>query len=447
MKKLRKFANIRSSAFWILDLLKGGKVSKHIQEIGNTILKDDYQLALQKAKSQAMSLYHAVKASTPFYQNLPENLTFDQLPLINKGIIKEDYNAFINKRIDPNHQTIVTTSGSTGSPFKVYQDPIKRLRHTADNIFFNHLANSTIGEKLYYFRVWDLLVKKGNIKLFLQNVEALDASYLDCKTLENTFLAKLKSDTSAKSMLAYASTFEAIAYCIEKWKKSNIDISKFNVKGILSMSETLPEGAKKQLESFFQAPVISRYSNMENGFMAQQIPYGDGKYLLNVGSFFIEIFHPEKNIPLPIGEMGRIVVSDLYNYALPMLRYDTGDMGTLVVEEFMGKPTMFIKNIEGRKIDFIYATSGNLISPHVVTNTMWRYQDVKQFQLIQQQEKTFELILNIDGEDYPRKVELIKELQSFLGQDATITLKYVNEIPLLKSGKRKKIVNLMQPKI
>jgi phenylacetate-CoA ligase len=49
--------------------------------------------------------------------------------------------------------------------------------------------------------------------------------------------------------------------------------------------------------------------------------------------------------------------------------------------------------------------------------------------------------INING-PFKRETELIKEFKIYLGSDAQFVVEYVNEIPLLDSGKRKKIVNL-----
>ena len=67
---------------------------------------------------------------------------------------------------------------------------------------------------------------------------------------------------------------------------------------------------------------------------------------------------------------------------------------------------------------------------------------IAQFQFVQSGLKNYTMKLNYEGDVYSRESELIADLKKYLGPDAIITIEYVSEIPLLASGKRKKIINL-----
>lgn len=91
----------------------------------------------------------------------------------------------------------------------------------------------------------------------------------------------------------------------------------------------------------------------------------------------------------------------------------------------------------------IYQTNGAYASPHVITNTMWPYHSIKQWQFIQTGEKDYKFILNgvISKEEIN---ELEKNLRGYLGNNANFVYEYVDNIPVLSSGKRKMIVNNMK---
>ncbi len=94
------------------------------------------------------------------------------------------------------------------------------------------------------------------------------------------------------------------------------------------MSETLNDYTKQTIEKYFGVPVYSRYSNLENGILAQQVPGSDNRYFINTASYVLEIFKMNEDVPAACRRtLGRIMVTDLYNYAMPMIRYDTGDTG------------------------------------------------------------------------------------------------------------------------
>ena len=149
----------------------------------------------------------------------------------------------------------------------------------------------------------------------------------------------------------------------------------------------------------------------------------------------------EEDKPAEPGKPGRIVVTDLFNRSMPLIRYDTGDIGILKQTNNSEVPRLL--TVEGRRVDFIFSTSGELVSPYVINTPMHEFQDIAQYQFIQHGEKEYEMLLNLrlglsefSGED-----KMLSMLKSYLGEDAQIVVKYVEEIPVLKSGKRKQVVN------
>ena len=158
-------------------------------------------------------------------------------------------------------------------------------------------------------------------------------------------------------------------------------------------------------------------------------------------SFKIELLNFDNDTQVANGEMGRIVVTDLFNYGMPIIRYDTGD---IAIREDNGKcdwrGAIFSK-VLGRKVDFIYSTNDEIISPHVITNTMWKYPDINQFQFIQKSQFNFILKLNATVLEPAIEKDIDINFKSYLGENANIDFEYVEEIPVLNSGKRKKIVN------
>ena len=185
---------------------------------------------------------------------------------------------------------------------------------------------------------------------------------------------------------------------------------------------------------YFDAPIVSRYSNMENGIIAQQ-EKNDSVFKINWASYYVEILDLKKDTPVKSGGLGRIVVTDLFNYGMPILRYDTGDLGVM---ELRGDTYCFTK-IEGRKTDIILNTNGEIVSAFV-WSSLNKYKNIRQYQLIQEEEKKYTLNLNTDTK-FTKINGVIAECKNVLGNDAEITINYVDEIPLLASGKRKTTIN------
>jgi phenylacetate-CoA ligase len=430
--------NFRKFFFNIQDVLNCKTIYDHIDDISTIYHNPRSSESLSKIKEKQFKLFNYVIENVPFYSvnvNLKNDISLGSFPIINKNIIRDNENSFISNTLSKDKLIKVVTSGSTGTPFAIYQDIKKRKRNTADAIFFGELAGFEIGKKLNYLKIWTKLNRKSKIKFWLENINPIDVTQMsesDLARLTNEFV-KCKT---AQSFLGYASAFEAICSFLDK----NAPATKIkNVNSIIAMSEGLNDYTKKALFNYFGKNPVSRYSNVENGIIAQQLTNGFNSFYINWSSYYIEIMDFDLDKQLPLGEAGRIVVTDYYNYAMPLIRYDTGDIG--VLDWDFNKERIVLTKVEGRKMDMVYNTMGNLVSSFTITNNMWRYPEIKQYQFIQLDSFNYLFKLNIEG-IFDREQELITEFKNYFGQNAHIIVEYVNEIPLLNSGKRKKVINL-----
>lgn len=431
--------NIRYSLFWLLDTLKGSPVKSHYNEI-KSIFHTPYSESSIKKKDQRLSelLQYALE-TTSFYKKLQindKNIELCNFPVINKSIIKDDFDSFLSDEYVDKKEILrkMSTSGSTGTPFFVYQDKKKVLRSKADLIFFYELGNYFVGDRLYFLRIWNQLNKKSKLDCWKENYVMSDTTNLSEDNILR-FALSLEADKQEKVLIAYSSSLETITHHRNSFKGKDL-----RVKSIIPGAEALSIQAKNELKEMFNCPVFMRYSNQENGILAQQIDDSDD-YYINEASYKIEFLKLEEDIDADENELARVVITDLFNFAMPIIRYDTGDLAKYCyLKDTKGNKKKIIKSIEGRKVDFIYNTSGDLLSPHIITNTMWKYSKyINQFQFIQDTE--FGYIVKINNNSAFDDNELRLDLIQFLGDKANISIEYVNEIPQLASGKRKKIVN------
>lgn len=330
----------------------------------------------------------------------------------------------------------VTTSGSTGTPFQTYQDPIKRARNSADTIYFAGKAGYQIGSRLIYLKIWVREKMRKKSSYWLQNMIPVDVIHLNDTEIAG-LLKQMEAKSSEYGILGYASALELICKYLDRIEAAPV---KARVNSVISMSESLNDYTRTTMEKYFRVPAVSRYSNLENGIIAQQETNGQGRFLINTASYRVEILKTDSDEPAGEGQTGRIVVTDLFNRVMPMIRYDTGDIGSLESDP-LNKSLQYLSNVEGRKLDLLYDTSGALISSYLVYKNMWQYPEIDQYQLIQEGAKQYTFKINVSSTFYKEK-ELSAEFIHFLGPDADFRIEYVSEIPLLASGKRRKIVNL-----
>lgn len=420
--------NWRWYLFWIKDLVLGGKTLRAYKDIKHSY----YNGNIDKEKDIANLLKHA-KETTEYYKKY-DTMKITEFPVVNKRIIVENFDKIKSNRYEEKKLHTMTTSGSTGTPFTVIQDKEKRRRVIAEVLFFGKLCGYTFGERQMFLRVWVKSIKKSKFKRFLQNMITEDISNLNDTRMQE-IKEILEKDKKIKNVLSYASTLEKLSnYLIMKEEEG------YHLNSIISGSEVLQEKVRDNLKNIFKCNVVSRYANEENGILGQDCIEDNHEIHLNVADYYFEFLKLDEDIPAEDGELARIVVTDLWNYALPMIRYDTGDLA-IVGEANCSLKHKVIKEIFGRKVDLIYDENEEPVSPHLITNHMWNVKHIKQFKFIQTGKSQYTILLNIENGVCDEEF-LKSRFKSLLGERSNITIKYTDEIPVLSSGKRKYIENL-----
>ncbi len=423
------FEYMRRTIFWTIDFIKGAPIKNHIKDISNILNNYSSNESIKKRKEYLSDLLKHATSSTDFYQNIPYN-SLNNFPLINKNIIQSKPEEFESSLYRNKVNKLICTSGSTGAVLKIKHDKNKVHRTTADTLYFSKKIGFKTGSKLFYFRHWNEYYKKSKLLRIVQNIKPIEVLKITKNSTEE-LISEVKNASSNVFWLGYSSAFEQTCNHLESIKALSLNN---NVKGIIAISEGLNKSTKARLKKYFKAPVVSRYSNMENGILAQQEIDSD-HFTINWASFYVEVFKFDEDILAESGELGRIIITDLFNYCTPMIRYDTGDIG---IVNYNCSPPVF-KTIEGRKMDTIFNTKGEVVSSFIMINN-YTYSGVKQSQLIQEGEKKYTIKLNT-SDIFNQEKKLLKDFKDYLGDDAEIKIEYVLEIPLLASGKRKTTIN------
>jgi phenylacetate-CoA ligase len=436
------FTNIRGPIFWGLDFLSGSPVCRHLHNI-RVVSKNAALLSAHQIKQVQLLLDHAVK-TTDFFKNYDKIKDLKNLPVINKNIIRESYNHFLSNVYKGKKLRIVETTGSTGTPFQVVQNSNKRKRVIAEVIHANMLIGYRVGTRYAWTITGSALDGENRIVLFVKNKVELSQNILDYDSIENIHKILLK-DRKIELLMGHSSVLFDLAKHI---LALGTPASSFGIKGVLCLSEILYNKMRETIQQAFNCPVLTRYSNEECGVLAYECPTCR-QFHLNSASYIFETLELDRDEPVPYGASGRIVVTDLYNYALPMIRYDTGDIGIIASNSCTQFSTPILKSLEGRRIDTIYDTSGHAVmifSIDFIFDKLSALVNVKQFQFIQENRNTYLLRIcaNTSLTDEICS-QVVSRLKSILGSDALIRIEYVNEIPILNSRKRKYIVSNYNP--
>ncbi|MCT4629746.1 CoF synthetase [Winogradskyella sp.] len=423
--------NLRRSFFWFLDQLKGSPIKKAYHYTHKILETEDHKWSKIENANQLNKLMVHAQQTTSFYKKTNYKVLQD-FPVVDKNIIRNDFDSFFSSKFKKSECKIVTTSGSTGTPFSVYQNSEKVNKVHADNIYFSSKSGYQVGDFLTFIRIWPKRINfKLRLSFFLKNFMPWSILNHTEKDI-NKFILKLNKRKGQVCFLTYPAALEKTCKYIDGLDENPI---KFKTKSIITVSESLSTYARGNTKKYFGITPLSRYSNSETGIIAQQMNSNDQRFRVNESSYVIEVLTLDSDRPVPNGQPGRIVLTDLFNFATPLIRYDTGDIG--VMQE--GKDGMlYFTEISGRKVDQLYNTKGDLIPSHLSVGLL-NYGDFKQFQLIQKSKTEYHINFNTDKK--VNEAKIIKDYKVHFGQNAIIKIHYVNEIPLLSSGKRREVVN------
>ena len=142
------------------------------------------------------------------------------------------------------------------------------------------------------------------------------------------------------------------------------------------------------------------------------------------------------NLIFSVEQNGKILATSLYNYALPFIRYDTGDLGIISPSKCScGRKTPLIKKIIGRTTDFLKLNDVAIGSP-VLTILMGKF-DIEQYQIIQNSPCSI-ICKIVKGKTYRKEDEefIIKSFYSHVD----IKFDYVDSILPTKASKYKFII-------
>lgn len=365
-----------------------------------------------------------------YYKQYQGFKRLEDFPIVNKELLKTHWDEIAVKQYEGcADNRIKFTSGSTGTPFKMIMDRYKHCRWIAGNKVFRANVGVQSHEKTVYISGTVADKKIPMERQDKDNVYYLDQKYLDQASISG--LLTYLIENQIKTLTAMASVLDKIARFISEGK---VFAWPGNMLAVFSVSETLKENTRKIVSQYFNCPVYILYANEENGVLGVE----DRRNLgcrANVADFYFEVLSMDEDVPAKDGEVGRLVITDYFNKAFPVIRYENGD---LVSKRTMDDGGVYITEILGRKVDTLYTTDGRMVHYFDSISFLEPYMDIKQFQLIQEDYHHFTWVLNTENHGYEEMI--MRECKELFGEDSCWKFEYVNEIPKLRSGKSRMTV-------
>ena len=231
----------------------------------------------------------------------------------------------------------------------------------------------------------------------------------------------------------YLNTFPSNALAIARHIARNPE-TKPQLLAILTAGEPLTDEIRRQCAEHLGCSCIDLYSSAECGLIASDCPVGD---VMHVQSELcrVEILD-RNNKPARTGTWGRLIVTPLYNFATPLIRYDTGDLVRAAAPCNCGRNHPTIERVMGRQSNLFYLPRKKWFRPELDTGLMENLLDNSRWQLAQSSAKAFELHYAPINTEIAVDIRRLRiALKKALGANVLVRIKPVAALGPASSGK------------
>ncbi len=237
-------------------------------------------------------------------------------------------------------------------------------------------------------------------------------------------------------MLGYASAMSSLAWLVRKE-----GLVAPRLEAVLNNGEPLFQSQRESLQEVFQAPVRDSYGMAELACAASECSAGRLHLWPEVG--VTEVLSEKENTAVPAGVTGRLVCTGLLNEDMPLIRYETGDLGA--VEEASeacgcGRTLPALAKVEGRLDDLIITPDGRRIGR---LDAVFRGSvPLRGAQVVQDREdRVIVRLVPTEGWNSRWCNEVEGRLRDRLGPAMKIEIEIVRELERESSGKLRVIIS------
>jgi phenylacetate-CoA ligase len=242
-------------------------------------------------------------------------------------------------------------------------------------------------------------------------------------------------------LATYQSTATALAQQLEAEQQD------LTLGAVLTAGETVDPPAREDIKRSFHCEIVDRYATNEMGNIAFQCPAGGG-YHICAEAVLIELLDDDGNDV--VGDAtGRVVLTSFYNFAMPLIRYDIGDLAIAAHGPCpCGRTLPRLAAVLGRQRSVFTFSDGSRYSPYKWRVAFSKHVSAKRIQLVQIAVDYIELrYIPWDGASIPDAAEIEAIGRKAIHPRAIVRAVPVMDIPRHPSGKIEDCLSLVGPPV
>jgi phenylacetate-CoA ligase len=361
----------------------------------------------------------------------------EKLPIVRKSELKNaDDRKLVSMEYDIGKLKANRTSGSTGQPFTTYLSKVEDDWRKAIYMRANISCGQKPRDRWVFVTAPHHFADTTGIQRRLGIYAQTCVSIFDGVDRQ----IELVSQTRPDVLDGYSGALLLIAKELDKRGARSI-----RPRIVFGTADLMDAVSCRFMEDVFGAPYYDQFGCAEIDRSAWQCPEKVG-YHMDVDSVITE-FVDDGGDAVSAGEQGEIVYTSLFNYAMPFIRYAVGDVGVPSDDECpCGRKFHLMKVVEGRRDSVLVLPDGRLLSPRILTNAMSKFfEKIVQYRVVQKRVNLFEVFVQlkegVDEDVFESELAGHYRRVLGLGNDVAIMVKFVDEVPLGKSGKLMAVVS------
>jgi len=391
------------------------------------------------AREHLKALLEYAGRHVPYYANLlPESGgssdAFAKIPILTKQLINKHFEDLKSDQLAGRKWYLNASGGSTGRPQSFVQDKV--------------FQQWSLAAQTYYYRQFlrmdypqvPKIVLWGSERDFFNWSEGLKpklSNWLTQTTFLNSFkitpekmreYIRVMNKKKPVFVKGYASSLYEFAVAAQK---SNIPLNPPRI--VYSSAETLTPFMRNVIEEVFQCKVYDFYGSREVGAIAGECRLG--KMHIFAFNNLVEVVDANGN-PVEPGKEGRLIITTLHNYSMPLIRYEIGDTAVAGSACDCGNELPTLERVTGRVSDHFLTPTGDIVHGEYFTHLFYFRDWVEEFQVLQIEVNRIEVYyVSAKDADSDDVTDINAKIRLVMGETCAVEWIKVDEVPRTPQGK------------
>ena len=436
--------NWRKPIFKAIMHLAGYRVGAYLRFLESIEYLSSEKIQEVQDKALCRLLLHAYE-NVPYYNEiLPDAAVikngqvdlsgFANIPILTKDIIRQQGQRMYSRDRKGRKAHTNSSGGSTGQPVVLLQDRDYQAWSFAGRFLYNLWAGKSIGER--ELKLWgserDIL--EGSEKLstrlrrWIFNVQLLNTYRMSISDMREHI--ESWNRVKPKMVWAYTDSMFRLSQFVESEK-----LTVYAPEAIICTTSVLLLDVRKHIERTFKCKVFNQYGSREVGPISAECSVQDGMHIFAAHQK-LEILDKHRQ-PVKGEDMGELIVTNLRNYSMPLIRYQIGDTAGFSDKQCScGRGFPLLKEVTGRVFSHFVRKDGSFVHAQFFVGLLFFRPWIREFKIIQKEYDRIEVLVANEGKPDKNDIDDITDkIKQVMGQDCRVGFIFVEEVPPSPSGK------------